>query len=139
MHHRSRRILLTLGAIVFFLQATLGFATSVACIQECAQAARAATSSAGHCGHKAPESKESPAGHKCNGTCQEIDTMDQATPPTVAISLTWPVFDWPATMPESQDLRLPVSIGAPKFFAGDSSPPQSVALDHESARAPPVA
>jgi len=100
MHHRSRRILLTLGAIVFFLQATLGFATSVACIQEssvaciqeCAQAARAATSSAGHCGHKAPESKESPAGHKCNGTCQEIDTMDQATPPTVAISLTWPVF-----------------------------------------------
>lgn len=139
MSSRTRQAVLFFGVVVFLLQATLGFAASVGCIIECAESAKPAAQGTGHCGHETKQSKEAHSGHKCNGTCQEIDTMDQATPPTVAISLTWPVFDWPATMPDSMDLRLPVSIGAPKFFAGDSSPPQSVALDHESARAPPVA
>ncbi len=139
MSSRTRQAVLFFGVVVFLLQATLGFAASVGCIIQCAESAKPAALGTGHCGSDAKQTEDSPAGHKCNGTCQEIDTMDQAVPPTVAISVSWPVLDWPAIVPDSQDLRLPLSIGAPKFFAGDSSPPQSVALDHESARAPPVA
>lgn len=139
MVNRSLKAALFLSVLALLLQATVGFAASMACVVECGKPiAKQAQSGHDHCGKPGGE-KTKKSAHECNGSCQSIDSTNGTLPQPAATIVAQPLYDLPAILPEAVEVPELTQLFVPGIYCTDSGPPLARHAESRSSRAPPVA